>query len=80
MKLKIENMDLNEDLLLNTYMIGNLSTLSRTVKSSISSARNYAIHTTSGSSSSGSSSGFGGGGGFSSGGGAGGGGGGGGRF
>lgn len=80
MKLKIENMDLNEDLLLDTYMISHLHTLSRAVNTSISSARSHAIRTTSSSSSGGFSSGSGGGGGFSSGGGFGGGGGGGGRF
>ncbi len=81
MKLKIANMDLNEDLILDTYMISHLSTLSRVVNSSVSSARSHAMRSTSGSSSSGGfSSGFGGGGGFSSGGGSGGGGGGGGRF
>ena len=81
MKLKIANMDLNENLLLDTYMISHLSTLSRVVNSSISSARSHAMRSTSGSSSSGGfSSGSGGGGGFSSGGGSGGGGGGGGRF
>ncbi len=78
MKLKITDMEVTDDLLLDVYLINNIGTITHNINHSIRSGINYP--SSSYSSGGSSSSGFGGGGGFSSGGGFGGGGGGGGRF